>query len=43
MLAQLTKASKQSMNPYLVAKLNLNSINYFDFPRLEKSQNKYIS
>ena len=41
MISQLTLAPKATLDPYLVAKLNLKSISYFDFPRMPKNLNKY--
>ena len=41
MLSNLTKQPKQLLDPYIVAKLNVNSITYFDFPRMEATSNKY--
>ena len=43
MLSQLTLAPKATLDPYLVSKLNLNSINFFEFPRLAKNQSKYLA
>lgn len=37
MIAQLNKQYKKSMNPVLVAKLDLNSINHFAFPKMAKA------
>ena len=42
MLSSLTMAPKQLLNPYLVAKLNVNTVNYYEFPKMPKSQNKYL-
>ena len=42
MLSQLTLGGKGTLDPYLVAKLSVNTINFFDFPRLPKSENKYV-
>ena len=41
MISDLTLAPKTVLNPYLIAKLNVSTINFFDFPRLPKAQNKY--
>ena len=41
MLSNLTLSPKQTLDPYLIAKLNVKTINYFDFPRMPKGQNKY--
>ena len=41
MMANLTKASKNSLDPYLIAKLDIETVNYFNFPQLPKEQSKY--
>ena len=43
MLSSLTLQPKHSLNPYLVAKLDVPTINYFDFPQLPKGQGKYVT
>ena len=41
MLGQLSLTAKHSLDPFLIAKLDLNTINFFDFPKLTKNENKY--
>ena len=40
-ISTLTMAPKYTIDPYLLAKMNVNSINFFDFPKLPKEKNKY--
>ena len=42
MLSNLTMSPKQVLDPYLIAKMNVKTINFFDFPKLPKTQNKYL-
>ena len=42
MLSSLTLQPKHSLNPYVVAKLDVPTVNYFDFPQLPKTQGKYL-
>lgn len=37
MIATLNKTFKKSLNPFWIAKLDLNSINHFPFPEMQKS------
>ena len=32
---------KHALDPYLVGKLDIQTINFFDFPKLRKADNKY--
>lgn len=41
MLADLSSKPKKMMCPYLVAKLDLKSVQNFDFPKLNKETSKY--
>ena len=41
MLSQLTLSAKHALDPFLIAKLDLNTINFFDFPKLPKAENKF--
>lgn len=41
MISDLTLAPKAVLNPYIIAKLNINTIKFFDFPKLPKKDNKY--
>ena len=43
MTSNLTLAPKGTLDPYLVAKLDVNTVNCFDFPRLPKSQSKFVA
>ena len=40
-ISELTMAPKMTLDPYLIAKLNVNTINFFDFPRMPKESCKY--
>ena len=42
MIANLTRTPKLALNPFLISKLDLNSINFFDFPVMKKEDNKYV-
>ena len=42
-ISQLTITPKHALDPYLIGKLDVQSINFFDFPKLRKSDNKYAS
>ena len=42
MLSNLTMSPKQVLDPYLIAKMNVKTINFFDFPKMPKAQNKYL-
>ena len=42
MISQLTLAPKAVLDPYLIAKLDQNTINFFDFPKLPKHKSKYL-
>ena len=37
LVAGLNKTFKKSMNPFIVAKLDLTSINHFPFPQMKQS------
>ena len=41
MLSELNFTPKERLDPFIIAKLDLSSINYFDFPKLPKEFNKY--
>ena len=41
MLAELTSKPKHLVDPFLMAKLDIQSINFFDFPRTKMELNKY--
>jgi hypothetical protein len=43
MLAELSSSPKERLDPFIIAKLNLHSINYFDFPKVPKQLNKYLN
>lgn len=36
MVSQLTKSQKQNINPFLIGKLDIETINFFEFPSLTK-------
>ena len=42
MLSSLTLGAKSNLDPYLISKLSVNTINFFSFPELAKSDNKYL-
>jgi hypothetical protein len=42
MIADLTYKKKLNLNPFLIAKLDLETIKFFDFPELPASQNQYL-
>lgn len=41
MLAELTTKPKQSVDPYLIAKLDIETIDKFEFPKVPIDCNKY--
>lgn len=41
MLADLTQKPKQMLDPFLIAKLDVYSINHFDFPATLAANSKY--
>jgi hypothetical protein len=41
MISSLTRAPKMTINPYLIAKLDPKTINFFEFPKLKRGENKY--
>ena len=41
MISQLTLTPKHALDPYLVSKLDIQTINFFDYPKLTKADNKY--
>ena len=41
MMAHLTKTPKLSLDPFLIAKLDLSTINFFDFPKMKKAHNRF--
>jgi hypothetical protein len=41
MISDLTIKPKEELNPFIIAKLDLNSIKYFDFPKIPAEMNKY--
>ena len=40
-ISELTSRPKQMLDPFLVAKIDIQSINFFDFPKLPVTVNKY--
>lgn len=42
MIAELTYKKKLNLNPFLVAKLDLETIKFFDFPELPQASNQYL-
>lgn len=41
-ISNLNKATKTTINPFLVSKLDIDTIAHFDFPILPKEQNLYL-
>jgi hypothetical protein len=42
MVADLTRKTKRFLNPFIVAKLDLNSIKFFEFPKQPIEENRYL-
>ena len=42
MIATLTKSPKLAIDPFLICKLDMNTINFFEFPKMKKPDNKFI-
>lgn len=43
MMSNLDKAEKSNLNPFIISKLDLDTIAHFDFPELSKNQNQYLT
>jgi len=41
MIADLTNKPKIQLDPYIIAKLDIQTISYFDFPKFTQDQNRY--
>jgi hypothetical protein len=41
MISQLTITPKHALDPFIVSKLDVQSVNFFDYPRLKKTDNKF--
>lgn len=41
MIADLTSKQKYQLDPFIIAKLDLQTINLFKFPKIDKQLNKY--
>ena len=41
MVSDLSSKPKQMLDPYLVAKLDVRSVNFFDFPQMRLEMSKY--
>ena len=41
LIADLTSKPKHNVDPFVVAKLDINTIQYFKFPVCKKNRNKY--
>jgi hypothetical protein len=39
MMSNLDKAEKNNLNPFIISKLDLDTIAHFDFPQIAKDQN----
>ena len=42
MIADLTTKPKHNLDPFIVAKLDVNSMSFFQFPVVKKNRNKYV-
>ena len=42
-ISTLTLTPKHALDPYLVSKLDVQTINFFDFPKLKKPDSKYMN
>ena len=42
MMSNLDKAEKNNLNPFIISKLDLDTIAHFDFPQIAKDQNQYL-
>lgn len=42
MVTHLAKTTKPNLNPFLISKLDIETINFFEFPSLAKELNPYI-
>lgn len=42
MMSNLTAAKKETINPFLIGKLDIDTVAHFDFPSINKDQNKYL-
>ena len=41
MISDLSRKSKLFIDPFLIAKLDLETIKFFEFPKIPQSENKY--
>ena len=42
MVAELTLSPKAAIDPFVVSKLDVSTINFFNFPKISKDENKYV-
>ena len=42
MMTDLTKCEKENLNPFIVGKLDIDTVAHFDFPSVAKDQNQYL-
>lgn len=42
MVSQLTAAPKAFLDPFIMAKLDINTVRYFDFKELDTDMNKFV-
>ena len=42
MMSNLDKADKKNLNPFIISKLDLDTIAHFDFPQIAKDKNQYL-
>ena len=42
MIAELTCLPKTAIDPFLITKLDVSSINFFNFPKILRDQNKFV-
>ena len=43
MISNLQLALKSTLDPYVVAKMSISTINHYDFPRMPKQESKYTT
>lgn len=42
MMSNLSKAKKENINPFIIGKLDIDTVAHFDFPSINKDQNQYL-
>ena len=41
MIAQLQMTPKHALDPFIISKLDIQSINFFEYPKLKRQDNKF--